>query len=41
MLAATKVVVDEETQEVSNIKIIDFGFANYLSALTEKSTEGN
>jgi serine/threonine protein kinase len=33
------VVIDEDSQEISNIKIIDFGFSNYLSKLTEKSTE--
>jgi serine/threonine protein kinase len=34
------VVIDEESQEVSNIKIIDFGFSNYLSKLHEKSGDG-
>lgn len=27
--------MDQESQEVSNIKIIDFGFSNYLSKLNE------
>lgn len=35
-----KVVFDEDSQEISNIKIIDFGFSNYLSKLREHSTEG-
>lgn len=34
------VVFDEEHQEISNIKVIDFGFANYLSDLQEKTAEG-
>lgn len=34
------IVFDEESEEISNIKIIDFGFSNYLSKLQEKGTEG-
>ena len=33
-------VVSNEKGEVSNIKIIDFGFSNYLSKLSEISVEG-
>ena len=29
-------MLDKDTQEVENIKIIDFGFSNYLSKLLEK-----
>ena len=31
-----QVVLNEQTQEVENIKIIDFGFSNYLSKLIER-----
>jgi hypothetical protein len=30
------VVLEKDTEEVENIKIIDFGFSNYLSKLIEK-----
>lgn len=33
-------VIDEDSQEISNIKIIDFGFSNYLSKLRERTSEG-
>ena len=33
-------VVSNEKGEVCNIKIIDFGFSNYLSKLSEISAEG-
>jgi serine/threonine protein kinase len=35
-----QVVIDEDSQEISNIKIIDFGFSNYLSKLKERTSEG-
>lgn len=33
-------MIDEESGEISNIKIIDFGFSNYLSKLKETSRDG-
>ena len=35
-----KIVTDDESGEISNIKIIDFGFSNYLSKLHGKSSGG-
>jgi hypothetical protein len=35
------VVLDQESKEIINIKLIDFGFSNYLSKLHEaKSADG-
>lgn len=33
-------VCHDATQEISYIKIIDFGFSNYISRLAEKNLEG-
>lgn len=35
-----KIEYDEQTCEINKIKIIDFGFANYLERLKDLSPEG-